>query len=430
MVCDVNNDGYEDVIVGAYGYDGSGATDGRAYVYLGGTSVSTEPIVMFTGSGDENLGWSVSPAGDVNNDGYTDFIVGAYLADAGGGAGANRGEAYIYYGGNPPNSGADVPLSGDENNEWFGYSVSLAGDVNGDGYSDVIVGIHRADPTDTLRGEVQIFFGGNPMNGLPDVTVEGETGDQLGYRVSTVGDVNGDGYTDVIMGAPHSDTNGVNSGKALVLFGGSSMDNVPDLIISGEVGDMLGIAVGPAGDVNNDGFGDIIVGASKANSTDGAAYVFYGGASMDNIADVTISGSDTDGQLGVSVACAGNVNNDAYDDVIVGAYFADGGGSARGEAYLFYGGPSMGGSASTADKTFQGKDNDDHLGFCVSSAGDVNNDGYDDLLIGADDAPATGTNGEAYIFFGAANMDTVADWTVTGEATQDHFGEALSGRKY
>jgi len=375
---------------------------------------------MFTGSGDENLGWSVSPAGDVNGDNYTDFIVGAYLADT---VGTNNGQAYIYYGGNPPNSGADVTFSGADG-EQLGYSVSTAGDVNGDGYSDVIVSLPKYDPVATRRGRVYVYFA-NPMDTTPDVTFTGtNTDDQIGYRVSTAGDVNGDGYSDVIIGTPYV---GTNNGTAYILFGGSSMDNVPDVLITGEVGDYLGISVAAAGDVNDDGFGDVIVGASHRNASAGAAYIFFGGTAMDNAPDVTIEGASSGDSLGVSVACAGDVNNDSYDDVIVGAYFADGGGSARGEAYLYYGGSPM---DNTADKTFQGVSNDDHLGFCVSSAGDVNNDNYDDLLIGADDAPATGTNGEAYIFFGAADMDTVADWTVTGEATQDHFGEALSGRKY
>ncbi|MEO8664044.1 MAG: integrin alpha [Ignavibacteria bacterium] len=143
-------------------------------------------------------------------------------------------------------------------------------------------------------------------------------GSQFGYTVSSAGDVNGDGYDDIIIGAYGYNSN---TGRAYIYFGGSIMNTVADLVLTGEAtGNDFGFSVSTAGDVNGDGFSDVIVGAYGYSSNTGRAYIYFGGASMNNSADVVMTGETTNNQFGYSVSSAGDVNGDGYSDVITGAY--------------------------------------------------------------------------------------------------------------
>ena len=167
-------------------------------------------------------------------------------------------------------------------------------------------------------------------------------GDRFGISVSTAGDVNGDGYSDIIVGAPFNDAGGNDAGRAYIYFGGTSMDNIADVIMTGEAADdRFGFPVSTAGDVNGDGYNDVIVGAifnDAGGNTAGRAYIYFGGTSMDNNVDVTMTGEAAGDFFGISVSTAGDVNGDGYSDVIVGAYFNDAGGSDAGRAYIYFGG--------------------------------------------------------------------------------------------
>ena len=130
---------------------------------------------------------------------------------------------------------ADVIMTGEAAGDNFGFSVSTAGDVNGDGYSDVIVGAYYNDAGGSNAGRSYIYFGGTLMDNTADVIMTGEAaGDYFGYSVSTAGDVNGDGYSDVIVGAYSNDAGGSDAGRAYIYFGGASMDNIADVIMTGE----------------------------------------------------------------------------------------------------------------------------------------------------------------------------------------------------
>ncbi len=387
---------------------------------LGTTAMDTTADTTFSGAADSDyLGNSVASAGDVNGDGYNDVIVGAPLADAGG---TNKGQAYIYYGGPSMDNTADVTFSGGADNDWLGWSVASAGDVNGDGYTDVIVGAYKADAGGADKGQAYIYYGGPLMDNTADVTFSGGAdGDQLGISVSLAGDVNGDGYADVIVGATGA---GSGNGQAYIYYGGPSMDNTADVTFTGGAFlDNLGTSVSSAGDVNGDGYADVIVGVLYGSSFRGQAYIYYGGPSMDNTADVTFTGTSMGDYLGSSVSSAGDVNGDGYADVIVGAYGFSANGN-KGRAYIYYGGPSM---DSTADVTFTGGSNGDYLGYSVSSAGDVNGDGYNDVIVGAEYTHAGGTDkGQAYIYYGGASMDNTADVTFTGAANSDFLGNSVA----
>ena len=156
------------------------------------------------------------------------------------------------------------------------------------------------------------------------------------------------------------------------------MDNTEDVTMTGEaISNFFGVSVSSAGDVNGDGFSDVIVGAYRYSSDTGRAYIYFGGTSMDNIADVTMTGVAEFTNFGISVSSAGDVNGDSYSDVIVGAV---GYSSSTGRAYIFLGGASMN---NTADVTMTGETTFNEFGESVSSAGDVNSDGYSDVIVGA-----------------------------------------------
>lgn len=401
---DVNNDGFADVIVGAFQ---NSAAAGRAYVYLGGSAMNNGADVVLNGEGASNyFGVAVSSAGDVNGDGYADVIVGAYSYQS------TVGRAYIFHGGAAMNSVADVTLTGEGSNNFFGTSVSTAGDVNGDGYDDVVVG---AFGNSNSAGRAYIYFGGTEMNTGADKTVSGEGTNNFGYSVAAAGDVNGDGYDDVLVGAK-----GFNSstGRTYLYQYSLTGSDVPDETMNGEAqNNYFGASVASAGDVNGDGYADVIVGAYGYSSNLGRAYIFYGGPNMDNVADVTMTGEAATKYFGASVASAGDVNGDGYADVIVGA---SGDSSAIGRAYIFYGGNPMN---NTADRTFIGEGVGNAFGYAVASAGDMNGDGYSDVIIGA--YGFFGYYGKTYIYYGGAFMNTVVDVIMTGQ-TGEWFGISVS----
>jgi len=421
---DVNGDGYSDIIVGAYYNDAGGSEAGRAYIYFGGPIIDNIADVTLTGAAaGDYFGNSVSTAGDVNGDGYSDVIVGAYGNDAGGN---DAGRAYIYFGGSAMDNAADVILTGEATGDSFGNSVFTAGDVNGDGYTDVIVGAYYNDAGGSYAGRAYIYFGSSTMNNTADVTLTGEAaGDYFGNSVSTAGDVNGDGYSDVIVGAYFNDAGGSEAGRAYIYFGGSSMDNTADLILtSAAANDWFGASVSNADDVNGDGYSDVIVGAYGYNSGTGRAYIYFGGTSMNTVADVVLTGDNIFDWFGYSVSTAGDVNGDGYSDVIVGAPYNSPGGIQTGRGYIYFGGTSM---DNVADVILTGSASGDLFGVSVSTAGDVNGDGYSDVIVGAFQNDAGGADaGRAYLYTNTLTGTDIPDEFFTGEATNDYFGASVS----
>ena len=418
---DFNGDGNQDVVAGAYLSDVTASNAGRAYLFINSMSGSDLADVVIAGASDNDLlGVSVSSAGDVNGDGYSDVIVGA----SGYSAGADQGRAYIFYGGPISNNVADVILTGVSASDYFGFSVSGAGDVNGDGYDDVIVGADGYNGG-TNQGRAYIFFGGSSMNSTADVTLTGlSAGDHFGFSVSGAGDVNSDGYGDVIVGA-YGYNAGTDAGRAYIYFGGSSMNNTVDLTlyVSG-TGSRFGYSVSDAGDVNGDGFDDLIVGAYRYNAGTGkgVAYLYHGGINMDIYPDIFILGASDQDYFGYSVSGAGDVNADGYDDIIIGSpsYNA---GSNQGRAFVYYGGYAMN---TTADVTMTGSVDGDQFGTSVSDAGDVNADGYYDVIAGANGFPAGYSKGRAYVFFGGSAMNNTSDVVYEGESVSDYLGVSVT----
>ncbi|HEV2818747.1 MAG TPA: FG-GAP-like repeat-containing protein, partial [Allosphingosinicella sp.] len=309
---DYNNDGYDDIIVGAP--DDNAGNTGHAYLIFGKATGFGPVNVLALGPTDgfaitgaaagDNAGNSVSSAGDVNNDGYDDLIIGAPLNDSGG---ASSGAAYVLFGRavgfGPINLAALTPADGFKiqglTGNQAGTAVATAGDFNGDGYADLLVGSPLVSRSGNSQvGEAYLIFG--KASGFTTINLNTiapadgfrviNTGpfDHAGASVSAAGDVNGDGYDDLIVGVPGADlSSGNDGGEAFIVFGKASGFGPIDLatmtardgfeIQGAEPGDLAGTGIGAAGDVNNDGYDDIIVGSPGAlGSNEGAAYVVFG----------------------------------------------------------------------------------------------------------------------------------------------------------
>ena len=431
---DVNGDGYSDVIIGAYGFDNGQTDEGRAFVYLGSAS-GLSAAASWTAENDQAssyFGYSVAAAGDVNGDGYADVIVGARFFDN---PQSDEGRAYVYLGSASGLSSSEAwTAEGNQDGAWFGDPVAGAGDVNGDGYSDVIVGAWGFDNPQTDEGRAYVYHGS--AAGLSTTAAWTKESDQtfayFGVSVATAGDVNGDGYSDVIVGASGFEFGQVDEGRAFVYHGSASglSTTASRTIESNQASASLGKSVASAGDVNGDGYADVIVGALYYNAgqpTEGKAWVYHGSASGVASAAAWSGESNQNGALfGESVACAGDVNGDGYSDVIVSAPRYDNPQLNEGRAYVYNGSPS--GVSTLAAWSQESNQINARMGASVATAGDVNGDGYADVIVGVANYD-NGENGEgrAYVYHGSsAGIGTSAAWSAEGNLIAAGFGHSVA----
>jgi hypothetical protein len=432
---DVNGDGYSDVIVGAFLYDNGQVNEGAAFVYHGSaTGVSTTAAAMVESNKvGAQLGISVSGAGDINGDGYSDVIVGAHQYQNGQN---NEGAAFVYHGSATGiSTTASAIVEGNQIGASMGRSVAGAGDVNGDGYSDVIVGAYNYD--NPIDGEGSAFVYHGSAAGISTianaVTKSNQQGARMGYSVASAGDVNGDGYSDVIVGATGYD-NGENQEGAVFIYHGSATGistTSVTLIEGNQASAAMGISVGSAGDVNGDGYSDVIVGAyqyDNGETNEGAAFLYHGSATGITItAAAMLECNQVNAQMGQSVASAGDVNGDGYSDVIVGAWQYDNGETDEGAAFTYHG--SATGINSTATAMIESNQADASMGYSVAGAGDVNGDGYSDIIIGASGYDNGETDeGAAFIYHGSATgISTTAAAILESNQSSAQMGRSVAG---
>lgn len=430
---DVNGDGYDDVVVGAPNWTDSFNQEGAVFYYRGsGSGPLSSPVPIREGQqSGANLGRSIAGVGDVNGDGYADFVAGAPSSDDGGRV--DNGKVLVWLGRNttPLQSGG---YASTQNGANLGVSVAAAGDVNGDGLADFVAGSDLYNATAVDDGRAWLFMGrsGSPVT-TPSWTVDGgQSGAHFGASVSGAGDVNGDGYADVVVGSPLWNETGSDNGQARLFLGGPLGLNVSaeTSLTPGQDGADFGTSVAGAGDLNADGYSDVIVGAPRydnGEADEGAAFVYLGGpGGLTTSPAATIEGNQVGAGMGTSVAGAGDFDGDGRCDVIVGAPASNSGGSLSGVAWVYRGGPTglTGERWSVGPVQAQAQ-----MGHSVAGAGDVNGDGFADVVVGAYHWNRTTTDeGAAFVILGSSSgpAGTIRIGPSLG-STSAHMGDVVAG---
>jgi hypothetical protein len=378
------------------------------------------------------FGWSAASAGDVNGDGFSDVIVGALLFDNGE---TDEGRVFVYHGSatglsTTPSWTAESNQAGAQ----FGNSVASAGDVNGDGFSDVIVGAPEFDSPEANEGRVFVYHGSaTGLSTTPSWTAESnQAGARFGWSVSSAGDVNGDGFSDVIVGAHRFDNTELDEGRVFVYHGSATgLSTTPNWTAeSNQAGAQFGNSVASAGDVNGDGFSDVIVGArffDSGETDEGAAFVYHGSATgLSTSANWTAESNQAFANFGFSVSSAGDVNGDGFSDVIVGAPEFDSPEANEGRAFVYHG--SATGLSTSANWTAESNQGNARFGWSVSWAGDVNGDGFSDVIVGAYLFDNGQTDeGRAFVYHGSASgLSTTPNWTAESNQAGAQFGVSVA----
>ncbi len=408
---DIDGDGYSDIIMGAHLYDHGESDEGAIMVWHGGASHpdTASATALHSIQPESQFGYAVSGAGDVDGDGYGDMIVGAPRYDNGQ---SEEGAAFLFKG--TPNGiskTATNMLEADQADAGFGTSVSAAGDVNGDGFDDVLVGAPLFDNGLYENGAVFVYHGSKDgLNPIPAIKLEIKYPEQslmnskFGFSTSGGGDINGDGYADIVIGAYNYSHDQESEGAVFIFYGSSSgiTETGKVVIESNQPNISFGYSVWNNCDTNGDGYSDVLIGtlcSANYGAPEGEAHVYFGSQNGVNLASLLVIKGDKPGALiGNAVAGAGDLNDDGFDEIIIGAKNYEG----KGAAFIFSG--SQAGPITISPQILKGDQDNAEMGYAVSSAGDVNGDGYDDIIIGSrlydTDSPSP-KNGIAQIFLGS-----------------------------
>jgi subtilisin family serine protease len=435
-----------------------------------------------------HAGRALMSAGDVNGDGTDDLIIGARNANAAYVVFGSTGSFNSSFNVNSLDGSSGFRINGEGSGYGTGVEVGSAGDINGDGIDDLVVGAPYADKNGDNSGLAYVVFGatsGFPadfnlsnLNGSNGFRLEGAAAiDLTGASVSSAGDINGDGFDDLLIGSRGTSYSESLSGSAFVVFGkdtsvsGNFSSSLNLSLIDGTNGfrldgvvsnEQAGTSVRLAGDINGDGTPDIVVGSrnAKPNGVNtGAAYVVFGRSnggfsstmslgSLDGTDGFRLDGVTAGGSAGVSVSSAGDVNGDGIDDVLIADPFSNPNGMESGSTFVLFGNAgggfasslSLGALSEETGFRIDGQSRYDRAGNSVSLTGDVNGDGIGDVLIGAPQPGggpgASPDSGDAYVVYGTAgggfpdafnlgSVDGVNGFRLGGVSTYDRAGYAV-----
>lgn len=360
---DFNRDGLADILIGAPFNGAKGYGTGKVYIVYGRKSGWSSQMkladadVSFVGEASMALaGFAGAGVGDVNKDGYPDLAIGSH------GMNTSAGKVYLVLGGSPSKFVKNMELSsfpsykGEASNNYAGYSIAAAGDVNGDSIADYLIGAYGNSQKASKAGKVYLMLGRTgsysanmPLSQITSYYLGQSAKDYAGFSVAGVGDLNKDKRSDFVIGAPGRDEAGDASGMFAVVYGRQGTFSAYDLgqvnarLIGQHTGDNVGAEAAGLGDIDGDGYADMLLSAhySDLGGQDaGAAYLVRGGAvalsgttSLGMSSTIFVGEADLD-QAGWGVAGVGDVDGDKYADILVSAQGSDVNGAASGMAYL------------------------------------------------------------------------------------------------
>lgn len=360
----------------------------------------TQVAVLDGHSATGKFGYAIAGRLDFNHDGLADVFIGE----------PGWSKVYGYFGSIPFDTIPDLIFIGTAGTQ-FGACLASIQDINNDGIDDLAIGAPRDNSGGAAAGRVFLYFGAQNPDTSVDLILTGPVNSaRFGTSISGSYDVNRDSGIDILIGAPGDQ-------HAFLFLGGTILDTIPDLILQDGNGDYFGNAVALLGDVNNDTFGDMLVGDYRHSGSilhGGGCFLYFGGNPLDPNVDMAWEGDEENRQLGITVAAAKDLNNDGWNDIALGASMTD-------KVHIHFGSPNIG---LQPDVVLQGSD---WFGCWIAGQADINQDNFKDLLVGADGDyyGLPSGPGYVYLFLGGNPMSPTPDTILAGEAEEDMFGSCV-----